>query len=123
MISETPIKFTPDLKKIIEKIPKTDIHVHLDGCVRLETMIEIAQKEKIDLPSYTVEGLNELVFKDDYENLVEYLKTFGYSNAVMPQLPDLEEQQAGKYPGRKEQGFRRPAGGDQPPEKTSCLNS
>ena len=91
MTSEAPIKFNWDLKQIVERMPKTDIHVHLDGCVRLETLIEIAQKEKIKLPSYTVEGMNELVFKDDYENLVEYLKTFGYSCAVM-QKPEFLER-------------------------------
>jgi len=90
MSSNQPIKYTPELKPLIESIPKTDLHVHLDGCVRLETLIEIAQKENIELPSYTVEGLNELVFKDNYENLVEYLKTFGYSCAVMQKPEYLE---------------------------------
>lgn len=90
MNNEEPIKYSPNLKTIIEKIPKTDIHVHLDGCVRLDTLIEIAQKEKIELPSYTVEGMNELVFKDDYADLVEYLKTFGYSCAVMQKPEYLE---------------------------------
>jgi len=87
------IQYSPELKPLIEKIPKTDIHVHLDGCVRLETLIEIAQAENIELPSYTVDGLNELVFKDNYENLVEYLKTFGYSCAVM-QKPEYLERVA-----------------------------
>ncbi len=85
-----PIQFSSALQLLIEKIPKTDIHVHLDGSVRLPTLIEIAQKEKIELPSYTVDGLNELVFKDDYESLEEYLKTFGYSCAVMQRPEYLE---------------------------------
>lgn len=79
------------LKNLIKAIPKTDIHLHLDGSVRLETLVDIAKKENIELPSYTVEGLNELVFKDYYDNLQEYLKTFGYSCAVM-QKPEYLEQ-------------------------------
>ncbi|RMF57306.1 MAG: adenosine deaminase family protein [Calditrichaeota bacterium] len=79
-----------ELQALIERIPKTDLHVHLDGCVRLETLIEIAKKEKIKLPSYSVEGLNTLVFKDHYQNLEEYLKTFGYSCAVMQKPEYLE---------------------------------
>lgn len=90
MHQQKPIKFNEDLIDLIGKIPKTDIHVHLDGSVRLETLIEIAQKEKIELPSYTIEGLNELVFKDNYLNLEEYLKTFEYSNAVMQKPEYLE---------------------------------
>ena len=62
----------------------------MDGSVRLETIIEIARNERIELPSYTVEGLNELVFKDQYQNLEEYLKTFGYACAVMQKPEYLE---------------------------------
>lgn len=81
---------TEELGDLITRIPKTDLHVHLDGSVRLQTLIEIAKREKIELPSYTVEGLNELVFKDHYQSLEEYLKTFGYSCAVMQKPENLE---------------------------------
>lgn len=84
------IEYDESLRDLIARIPKTDIHVHLDGSLRLETLIEIAQKEKIQLPSYTVEGLNELLFKDHYRNLEEYLQTFGYSCAVMQKPEYLE---------------------------------
>lgn len=79
-----------DLENIIRKIPKNDLHVHLDGSVRPETIIEISKKEKLDLPSYTVEGLDEILFKDDYASLVEYLKTFPFSIAVMQKPEYLE---------------------------------
>ena len=29
--------------EFLEKLPKTDLHVNLDGCLRLETIIELAQ--------------------------------------------------------------------------------
>ncbi len=90
MNQDKTIQIDAKLRPLIEKIPKTDIHVHLDGCVRLETLIDIARQERIQLPSYTVDGLNELVFKDDYQNLEEYLKTFGYSCAVMQKPEHLE---------------------------------
>lgn len=80
-----------ELQQLIEKIPKTDLHLHLDGSLRLQTIIDIAKEENIKLPSYTVDGLNELVFKDQYQSLEEYLKTFSYSTAVM-QRPQYLEQ-------------------------------
>ncbi|MBT8351623.1 MAG: hypothetical protein KJO26_10385, partial [Deltaproteobacteria bacterium] len=80
-----------DLEPTVLKIPKNDLHVHLDGSIRPETIIEISKKENLDLPSYTVEGLNETLFKDRYRNLEEYLATFGYSCAVM-QKPEYLEQ-------------------------------
>lgn len=79
------------LENLILQIPKNDLHVHLDGSVRLETIIEISEKEGLELPSYTVEGLNELVFKEQYESLEDYLTTFQYSTAVM-QKPEYLEQ-------------------------------
>jgi len=74
----------------IRKLPKTDIHLHLDGSIRLETIIELAKSQKIHLPSYSPEGLKELVFKSNYKNLEEYLKTFGYSCSVMQTPESLE---------------------------------
>ncbi len=90
MTQQNKIEYTEDLAKLIKRIPKTDLHVHLDGSLRLEALIEISEKESIKLPSYTVEGLNELVFKDSYANLEEYLKTFGYAGAVMQKPEYLE---------------------------------
>ncbi|MCP4297061.1 MAG: adenosine deaminase family protein [Proteobacteria bacterium] len=84
------IKNLEKLKAFIRKLPKTDLHVHLDGSIRLETLIEISERDKLPLPSYTVDGMNEKVFKEQYKNLEEYLKTFGFSCAVMQKPEDLE---------------------------------
>jgi len=74
----------------IREIPKTDLHVHLDGSLRLPTLIELAQEQKVELPSYTPEGLEELVYKNDYENLEEYLRGFQYTCAVLRDPESLE---------------------------------
>jgi hypothetical protein len=63
----------------IRAIPKTDLHVHLDGSLRIPTLIELARERKIQLPSFTEEGLNEKVFKSSYANLVEYLSGFSWT--------------------------------------------
>lgn len=78
------------VKEFIRAIPKTDLHVHIDGSLRVGTLIELAQKGNINLPSYTPEGLHELVFKDQYANLVEYLRGFDYTTAVMQDLDNIE---------------------------------
>lgn len=69
--------------EFLKEIPKTDLHLHLDGSLRLGTLIELAKEYKIDLPSYTEEGLKKLVFKDRYADLGEYLAGFIYTTAVM----------------------------------------
>lgn len=77
-------------RAIIEKLPKTDLHVHLDGSLRPETLIELAKEYRVELPSYTVGGLRETVFKDSYESLVDYLKGFDYTVAVLQSELALE---------------------------------
>lgn len=78
---------------LIKRIPKNDLHLHLDGSIRLQTIIDISKKEKLDLPSFTVEGLNEIVFKEKYKSLEEYLTTFAYSCATL-QKPEYLERVA-----------------------------
>ncbi len=77
-------------REVIEKLPKTDVHVHLDGSVRPDTLVELAREYGVKLPSYTVSGLRETVFKDHYESLPDYLKGFGYSVAVLQSEVALE---------------------------------
>ncbi len=77
-------------KDFIAEIPKTDLHLHLDGSLRLETLIDLAKKNKVEMPSYTVEGLREKIFKDDYESLPDYLHGFMYTCAVLRDLENLE---------------------------------
>ena len=75
---------------VIKRLPKTDLHVHLDGSLRIPTLIELAKERNVKLPSYTVEGLHELVFKDSYQNLPEYLQGFLYTTAVMNDVEAIE---------------------------------
>ena len=77
-------------EEFVKALPKTDLHVHLDGSIRPSTLIELAKEYNVELPSYTEEGLRETVFKDRYENLGEYLSGFGYTVAVMQSELALE---------------------------------
>ena len=74
----------------IHDIPKSDLHVHLDGSLRLGSLIDMARKARIELPSYTEAGMRELVFKDSYADLPEYLRGFGYTCAVLRDTENLE---------------------------------
>jgi adenosine deaminase len=76
--------------EVIRRLPKTDLHVHLDGSLRLGTLIELARRQKIELPSHTEEGLREIVFRPHYANLGEYLEGFRYTVAVLRDREALE---------------------------------
>jgi adenosine deaminase len=77
-------------EQFIRKIPKTDLHLHLDGSLRLPTLIEMAKAGEVELPSYEEDGLNELVFKKRYANLGEYLAGFAYTVGVLQTEENLE---------------------------------
>jgi adenosine deaminase len=71
-------------------LPKTDLHVHLDGSLRLSTLLELARERRVELPSATEGGMRDLVFKDRYGSLAEYLHGFQYTVAVMQDEEALE---------------------------------
>ncbi len=61
----------------IEGLPKTDLHVHLDGSLRLSTMVELADKQGVELPADTLEGLAKALHCGEKAgSLVAYLKAF-----------------------------------------------
>lgn len=75
----------------LKAMPKADLHIHLDGSMRPSTIIDLAKKNKVKLPTYTDDGLKKLVFKDKYASLEEYLKGFQYTCAVL-QTPEALER-------------------------------
>ncbi len=77
-------------REFLEQIPKTDLHLHLDGSLRISTLIELARAAKIPLPSETEAGLQELVFKEKYQDLPDYLRGFGLTVAVLQTPENLE---------------------------------
>ncbi|MBN2359502.1 MAG: adenosine deaminase family protein [Deltaproteobacteria bacterium] len=81
---------TTPARELLLALPKSDLHVHLDGSVRPSTLIELARDYNISLPANTEEGLYQLVFKERYASLAEYLMGFRYATAVMQTEPALE---------------------------------
>jgi len=61
----------------IQGLPKTDLHVHLDGSLRLSTMLDLAEEQGIRLPADTPQALAKaLRCGEKADSLVEYLKAF-----------------------------------------------
>jgi len=77
-------------KEFVERIPKTDLHLHLDGSLRLPTLVELARENGVKLPAYDEASLRRLVFKSHYADLPEYLKGFAYTTAVLQTPAALE---------------------------------
>jgi adenosine deaminase len=68
----------------ITALPKISLHDHLDGGLRPQTIIELADAIGLDLPAKDAHGLGVwFAEQSDSGSLVEYLKTFDITTAVM----------------------------------------
>ncbi len=68
---------TLELRRLLHALPKVDLHRHLEGSLRLETLAEVAQEHGIDLPSYDLEQLRPYVqFTDEEPGFHRFLEKF-----------------------------------------------
>lgn len=68
----------------LRALPKVSLHDHLDGGLRPRTIIELAEPLGLELPATDADALAAwFAEKSDSGSLVEYLKTFDVTTAVM----------------------------------------
>ena len=72
------------IEKDANKLPLIDLHRHLDGSVRLQTILELAEQHGIELPAHSVEGLRPHVQVTEAQpGLMAFIARFKYLTAVM----------------------------------------
>lgn len=71
-------------ERIIRRLPKTDIHCHLDGCLRPRTMLELADEQGVRLPTRKLAGLTRILKAGPRtRSLGDYLRIFDLTLSVM----------------------------------------
>jgi adenosine deaminase len=69
---------------VFQRLPKTDLHVHLDGSLRLSTMLELAEQQGVKFPADTPDGLRRAMHcGENTGSLLEYLKAFDITLSVL----------------------------------------
>src|SRR3989454_138046 len=77
-------------KDVLRRWPKAELHVHLDGCLRPQTMLELARAQGIRLPADTPDALAEALHVKHAKSLEEYLTKYEITLSVMQTAPALE---------------------------------
>lgn len=74
----------------IRKLPKCDLHCHLDGSVRFETFKDLAKKRNVSLPTDDDKKLRKMIEAGPHvRNLKDYLKAFDFTLSVMQDEEDI----------------------------------
>jgi adenosine deaminase len=76
-----------DSPYIDPSLPLIDLHRHLDGSIRLETVIELADRQGIELPAHDVESLRPyVVVEGKAASLMDFIGRFRYLTAILHDL-------------------------------------
>jgi adenosine deaminase len=77
--------------ELIQRLPKTDLHCHLDGSVRLDTVLDLARRQGIRLPTFDRGELHGMLAAGDHvSSLDDYLRAFDITLSVMQTEESLE---------------------------------
>ncbi len=68
---------------LLQKLPKVELHCHLDGSLRIPTILDLAKQDKVTLPTSSSDKLSKLlVIGKTRGSLEDYIKRFDITLSV-----------------------------------------
>lgn len=59
------------IETFIEKMPKVELHVHIEGAIQPETLLLLAKRNKIDLPARNIDELRKWYAFTDFSHFIQ----------------------------------------------------
>jgi adenosine deaminase len=96
----------PSVARLLEAMPKAELHLHLDGSVRVATALELARSRGIDAPTTWRGMFDALVAPMPCADQAELLRAFDLPIALMQDAEALERITAELVESKAAEGVR-----------------
>lgn len=93
----------PSIERFITHMPKVELHVHLEGSVRPETLLALAARHNVVLPADDVAGLRQWYTFRDFDHFIEIYMTI---SSCLRTAEDIECIAREFLAGQAEQNIR-----------------
>lgn len=80
----------PDVRELVAEMPKAELHLHLDGSLRIDTALELARTRRIEAPRTRAGMVGALVAPPRCTDQADLLRAFDLPIALMRDAEALE---------------------------------